>query len=321
MKRLACYLLTVGILVSFVLIAGCSDDDNKGTNSLTQGDPNDPQYQLVSGVVGEGLFSNDGAIIDLSMYLAGLIADKNGKHYPLKPQAPEQFDSLSYTYSYSNFWHIFSLLAIETMWNGVSYDSMIFTGVDSLRFHNPLGPVQYPDSTTNKLDARAHIAVHITTANTDLKNPDGADALISTDASYTIAGHPDTAFYISGTSADTLAAILIGDTLACEIGLTANQTATSLYLDQIALGAEGGCPRAGTLRIVSSLDMFCETDTDTLLDARGTWTIMFTFDDGMVTININNGVNYWNESWQCGPIITAKSGWPSILRRFTGPLR
>jgi len=315
MKRLICYFLMAGILVGLVLTVGCSDDDDKGTTPLTPGDPDDPQFLMARGVLGEGLMSNDGAIIDLAMILTGEIPPKAGYDNPFKPQAVTQFDSLSYTYSYNNFWHIFSVLAVQAPWNGEGYDSLIYTGVDSLRFSNLSGPMQYPDSTTTTFNIRAHIDVHITTANTDIKvNPAGADATISTDASYIITGHADTALYINGTSADSLMATLAGDTITCDIELTASQTATNLYLDEIALSEEGGCPRSGTLRIVSSMDLYCESETDTL-DAQGVWTVLFTYDEGMVTINFNNGVSYWVVTDQCGPTGMIKSGWSSILRR------
>jgi hypothetical protein len=321
MKRLMYYLLMAGILVGFVLAVGCSKDDDKGTTPATPGDPDDPLFLIVSDVLGDGLMSNDGAIIDLAMELSNQIPGKAGFYNPFKPQAPNQFDSISYTYSYSNYWHIFSLLAIQTEWNGVSYDSMIYTGVDSLRFSNPSGPMQYPDSTTTTLAIRAHIDVEITTANTDVKiSPAGAHAMISTDASYTITGQPDVALYINGTSANSLIASLVGDTIGCDITLTANQTVTNLYLDSLALGDQGGCPRSGTLRIVSSLDLYCEGETDTL-DAQGVWTVLLTFEDGMVNVHVSNATNYWDEDEQCGPTGTTKSGWSSILNRFTEPLR
>jgi hypothetical protein len=222
-----------------------------------------------------------------------------------KPNAIEPYlDSLYYTYTYSDFWHIFTVYArlIETEME-VS-DTLIYTGTDSIRFRNPLGPVPGPDLAT-AMDIHAHFGAEFTMMN--------GFALVTSDASFELTVAQDTTLVVNGTSADTLNGYFQEADTTCEIYMTSNQTATNVVIDTFE------CPTGGTINVDATLDISCMADTIPL-ELSGAWNVLFVFNDGIsVTVTYTSGNNYWTETIPCYESVKAR-GIPGIMRRLSEQL-
>jgi len=306
MKR---FLLFAGILLlilGFAFIVGCSDDDDdNGVTGPTPGDPNDPEFIMASDIIGEGFLDHDNTILELSFFLVDYIPGKSIPGWLTKPTAVEQYlDSLDYTYSYSNYWHVFTVYARLIDFGDLDNDTLIYTGVDSLRFGNPEGYMQYPDPTTTTLDIRAHFDAEF-----DMND---AYAVISSDVAFTVTGSPEEEIVINGTSADTLDGYFQNADTTCDMYMTSNQTATNLTIDPDAMY---DCPSSGTLDVNATLDISCMADTASM-EFSSAWTITFTFNDGTITIRYVSGGNVWTITEQCDPYYV-KRGIAGVLKRLS----
>jgi hypothetical protein len=296
MKRVVVILLMLAAVVGIGLVMGCSDDEKKPTGS-TPGDPTDERFLMAKGIIGPGYLDQDNRLIDLSLELGSLImlSDKSGSNHPFRPRGEKSVaDSLSWEYSYSNFWHIFQVtayLVYEFTDSMPKADTLIFAGIDSLRFGNDLGPQRYPDTSTTTLNIRAHVDADVMTEDTDVNGVKHVSYDLLAD---------DWEMYVNGTTADSLQLSTIGEGWNCDITLRARQTVTGLYYDSAALVDDlNDCPQAGTIRVNGFIDMGCAGDSGTF-DMTGNWLIVFQFDDGMVTATYDNGTNIWTVTEPCG---------------------
>ena len=65
-------LFVAGILltgIGLIVISGCGDDDPTSPVELTEGNPNDPAYEIVSDIIGQGNFEFDLTLLELSFGL------------------------------------------------------------------------------------------------------------------------------------------------------------------------------------------------------------------------------------------------------------
>jgi hypothetical protein len=304
MKRFLLFAGMLSLIIGFAFLVGCSDDDDdNGTTGPVPGDPNDPQFQIASDIIGEGFLEHDNTILTLSLLLSLDVPQKSSPDWLAKPAAVAQFpDSLDYSYSYSNFWHVFTVYAryIETEME-VS-DTLIYTGIDSLRFTFLGTPVESPDLATG-MDIRAHFDADLSMSN--------GNALITTDASFGLTATPDTTLLLNGTSADTFDGYFQEADTACEVYMTSNQTATNVNIDL----AFPECPLGGTINVNASLDVACMADT-VPVEFSGAWTVLFVFNNGTsITVTYTSGNNYWTETIPCETAVK-KRGVRGIMRRL-----
>ena len=294
MKRILMVLVAMLALLAFAWFAGCSDDDDDGGGATgpTPGSPDDPQYQMVSDMIGEGFLDHDERILELGLNMMFLVPDKTDGNGLLKSMQPAQGpDSLSTTYEYSeaDFWHIFNIYARYVEVDFETSDTLIYTGIDSLRFSNPLGYVRDPDSATG-METHAHFDVELYAS--------GANAMIVSDASYTVTGVENVGLVISGIASDSLDGTFMDADTTCSVILTTDQTATDLVYD---LFATYDCPSSGDINIGAHFDVACVMDTS-LFSFENNWTVRFIFNGSDITVTYNNGTNIWTDTLDCSPI-------------------
>jgi len=307
MKRLFLILAAVVMVAGLMCIVGCSDDDNKPTGP-TPGNPNNSEFLLMKDLMGEGYASLDGNIIDLSLEMMDSIPDKTSSYNPFKPTAGASlFDSLVFSYTYSNFWHVFSLTAVMYTEGDdpLLVDTLTFQGVDSLRFWNASGMMQYPDTTTTTINIRAHVTM-------DISGQSG-QAGIESDASYDLTGGPHVGLNINGAASHFMYLSAVTDTSSLHAEIDAGHTATNIYFDSTAL-ANDDCPVSGRLAAAASIDLDYISPSDTVMIAGG-WSVLFVYNDGEVTITYTHGTNYWVVTEPCGSGLS-KAGWAGLRNRI-----
>jgi len=309
MKRLFLILAAVVMVGGLMCIVGCSDDDKP--TGPTPGNPNNSEFLLMKDLMGEGYTSLDGNIIDLSLEIMDSIPDKSPSYNPFKPMAGASlFDSVVLSYTYSDFWHVFSLTAV--MYNEgddpLLVDTFTFQGVDSLRFWNGSGLMKYPDTTTTTVNIRAHVTMDITGQN--------GQAGTESDAFYDLTGGPHVGMYINGAASHFMYLSATTDTSSLHAEIDAGHTATNIYFDSTAL-ANDDCPVSGRLAAVASIDLDYVSPSDTVMIAGG-WSVLFVYHDGEVTITYTHGTNYWVVTEPCSDD-GSKSGWSGLRNRIMPP--
>jgi hypothetical protein len=291
MKKLLLMLLALALAIGLIVVIGCSDDDDETPAGPTVGDPNDPEFMIASEMLGEDFIEHDFTILTLSILLTDYIPapGKSGKKTPFRVTGITQVpDSLSYEYSYSDYWHIFAVYARFVEPQGETNDTLIYTGTDSLRFGNASGPMPYPDETTTAFDIRAHLDAAIST--------EGGYIEVASHASFDMAVAIFQPFVINGTSSDTVEAYFETVDTACVVAMTSNQTATNLTISPY--GDE--CPTAGTLNVAATLDIDCLVgDPGTPLVFSSAWNVLFTFSGTTITITYTNGNTVWTVTAMC----------------------
>lgn len=308
MKKIILTLLAISLIAGLVFIVGCSDDDEEKITGPTPGDPNDPEFQMVSGLIGEGFVEHDQTILELSLMLMQMIPApvKHGGENAFKSAGIAQVvDSLDYSYSYSEFWHIFTVYARLIDAQAEFTDTLIYTGIDSMKFSNAAGPVADPNLAT-AMSIRAHFDAEIVAV-------DGV-VLVSSDASFDITVVFMEGLLINGTSADAVDAYFQNADTTCEVSMTSTQIATGIAMPY---APETDCPAAGTINVAATLDISCMADTAQFVDVSGAWTVGFIFDGATMTINYSNGSNYWTVTEECEPLVI---GLGSIIRHMSEQL-
>lgn len=294
MKKIVLLLAMLVGAIGFILVGGCSDDDDGGVTGPTPGDPNDPQFLMVSEVIGEGYLEHDYMILELSLLLPSLIPGKGAENNLFTPPAiAQELDSLDYTYSYSDFWHIFTVYARIVDGDVELTDTLIYAGIDSLQFSDAEGPVEDPNLAT-RVDIHAHFEAEINTTD--------AQGQIRTDAFFNLTALPFQGLVINGTSSDSLSAYFQEADTTCEVTITTSQTATSLLL---AMDPTYDCPASGSINVAAAVDFACVADTDSL-DFSGNWTVNFVFNGATITVTYTSGNNVWTATIPCDPV--AKTG-------------
>lgn len=293
MKRFPVFLLAAVLVIGPAIIIGCSDDDEDQITGPTPGDPNDPEFLMVSDILGEGFLDHDYNILGLSLLMMEYVPSKGSGKNPFKyDKAAQYIDSLDYTYSYSDFWHTFTLYVRMVEGDLIASDTIIYTGVDSMRFRNPLGPVADPDSAT-MLDVHAHL-------DAELLMMDGYSVL-SSHVQYVVTAVSMQGLVIDGTSSDTLDGYFSEADTACTVSMTTSQTAADVLINPYSAY---DCPMSGIISVGAALDIGCVADTASW-DFSGSWTARFVFNDGQITATYTSGNNVWTVTIPCETQITA----------------
>lgn len=206
----------------------------------------------------------------------------------------------TYTYSYTNDWHIFDFSAtvISQWWyNSVLYaDTTDLYGTDSVKTLVDGQPVQFP-----VMDYLSGITVH---AHVNWSGRNRADSGVIHQAVAAVinsSNPPDTIVTFNGAANDTIWELEDWMNGECEVYAAINQTVTDLAMN--VADTTDGCPLSGTMSVAATLDVFClstgQQGTDSL-SINGTWNIDATMNsDNTITITYDDGTTSWTATGPC----------------------
>jgi hypothetical protein len=273
-----------------VLSGGCGDKSTE-SNNLSQA-----EMDLVDGLMSESVQSLSFDALKIGLDLTDSVAAMGGVGKPLftlHKTSSELVHFSDLAYSYDNFWHIFELIGKITFTDGGGTDSLVISGIDSIRFQNSGTPVQYPDELlTDEVNFRQHFSF-------DAYGALGSSLEIVDHSSLDITGESFELdiFTLNGHSNDTLNMIFesVGENpVSCNISLAAEQD-----LENVVIEEDLDCPVGGTAEMTAVLDMEC-SDPENSFALAGTWTATWTFtSDGMVHVVISSGSNHWEDTQAC----------------------
>jgi hypothetical protein len=286
MKKVLLIMLALTVVVGLALIVGCSDDDDeKLPTGPIAGDPDDPEFIMVNDIISNGILDNDAILLQLASLLA-LNTVKSDQTVPFKIAGPDQsLDSLDFTYSYSEFWHIFDVYArfVDTDVNPP--DTLIYIGTDSIRFLSLEGPVQDYASAIG-MDIVSHFDI-------DVIFEDGY-ALITTDAGFNLMATGIYTAVVSGTATDSLYLMATDADTVCEMSMTTTQTTSALELNT----GDVDCPTGGSIVVDAGVEISCTADTASM-DYSSSWHVVVTFGEGQVTLTYTSGNTIWTVTEPC----------------------
>jgi|GEM_PF-2058143 len=287
MKRLAFLSVLIMTAAMMMWIVGCSEDS--GTNDdLTDGDPNDLDYQFVeSEVFSDGFLGG----VDISMELATMLIDS----IPGSTMAPnlsssggEDMETIvfdAYQYSYANGWHVFT---IEGWLHSDDIgDTIDFDGIDSVQVLNNGVPVQVPDSNSNEIRYRAHLDM------------DARSGIMTRQADHSLTmanvGMSGDTISLNGSLVEQVDMSVEDTSGTCDMSLGTSVTVSNVQMDMTS----DGCPNTGSLTAAVSVNLTCQGD-GMQLSVDGTWTATGTFNGETTTTVISDGENQWTEVDSCG---------------------
>lgn len=314
MKRLLLLGTALIFGAAIFIMAGCSDDDPASTEKVT-GDPNDPAFEVIGDIAGQGNFMMDMNLINISLGLyENMYGDADKSALKQSAEMVQDFAINYLVYDTSNYWHIFecSVLVydIEEDYDGYewTYDTTFFSyaGIDSLRFSNNDGYMYIMDSSTNAANIRAHFHVDFEGGDQygEFGNHGRFDLTEETEYSYTV----------SGTSNDSITMSGYTETQAfCELHMYFDQTITELLIDEI-VEADEGCPLSGSVDLAFNVGLECTGDnpSDSLV-VGGNWWADFEFDNGYLHAVYEDETTRWTINEPCREMITRR-GWTSAFR-------
>jgi hypothetical protein len=277
-----------------ILIPGCGKDDPTSPVELTEGSLNDPTYELVSDIVGEGNFEFDLTLLEISFGLLGEHFGSGGAR-KLAESADDTLIINSVSHDSSGNWHIFTIdIEVLEMDEYNDTTSIHFLGVDSLRLGYPGGySYEFDTLTITSLDIHAHLNVEYNSMGDWATISDHAFHSITTD------GGADFPLTINGSTYDTLDVSLETDSGFCEASVYCHQTLINLVIDSLVMD-DDACPLSGAAHFDFSLIVSCQgTDEYDSLSLAGNWSAGFVFEDNMVKSRYENQTNYWTAEFQC----------------------
>ena len=298
MKRLSILAIIVIFGAVFALLAGCDKDST--SPELLEGSLDDPNYEMMDGIFGEGFGEFSSQMLGLSMALTDSIPGQRGpaKLFAGAAVVEDDFSTIEYSYTWDdvNYWHIFNVYAYaEEDLGGGSINTYSYEGIDSIRFEDNSGPMQFPDEMTTIMKIRWHFVTDIT-ADTD-------EISLTNDASLDLAGVYEGDFTMNGISDDSIGVSIGESQSTCEIAISSVQTFTDIVMDELARSGNS-CPADGQIDIDAAISVECEGGDDfDELSINGDWDISFEFNSTgetrQVTITYIDGTTRWVNTVDC----------------------
>jgi len=288
-------LLALGLIFGvFMFLAGC---DNASTDpKLQTGDLNDPEFEQIDALFGEGFTDMTGSMLDLTFQLIDSIPAPVGIAKPAVFATDGGLDNLDFTYSYNaeTYWHVFTVSASSSEDDGFGGTyTTDFSGIDSVRFSGAQGYIQYPDDGATGANIHWHIDAEIQSTGTQFTYD--SDALIA----LAVADLND--FVVNGTSSEDIDLAVADGESACVLSIGTDQEYTDVYVPTSESGSE--CPSSGRIDVSASLLLNCEGDTPEGYDELSidsNWDIAYIFDDGTITVTYSDGTTQWTTTQSCG---------------------
>ena len=295
MKRSLILLVTLGLIAGLIYTVGCTDEDEI-IDTVDVIDPDDSTF--IESIFGLRTFANAFQSIPGSLALLDSIpgAPKGlvKGAFDVVPQANDSIIITSAGYiGYSDGWHTFAFEA--TVINLDNDDTTDIIGHDSLKVWYNGAPVQYISSPLDldTLEERAH-------ASWSQRHKVNSGKVHHNIVVSLIRSGADTTMTIRGSSNDSLFQEGIISDDDCSVAATLNQVIDSL---QFVVNVNDSCPTSGNITLLSSLDVFCVSDSgagsDTL-DINSDWTVTATANgDGTITIIIAGPIFSWTVTESC----------------------
>lgn len=296
MKRLLILAVSILLIPALMSVMSCSDDDD---NPVTTGDPNDPSYEFYSEAVGDLPGEANMMLLEITMDLldwleqAGSSQQSDRSWRAATGVTDGEFDSIHYTYG--SGWHVFYFEYTQIDTEDDFSETLQFVGYDSVRTFEDGAPVQIVDSLMDSLYARAHVAV-------DMANSDGEQGHIGAHHDLTAINSGIDMYgqwvTLSLSSLDSLNLLFEDEGANCSLAVVCAATGSNLLMP---VQIEDACPTSGTLSASEELGLAC-TGGDNFDEAsiNGTWSVNYSFTDGVGTIRVTKGNVQWTVVDTCG---------------------
>jgi len=280
--------LSIIVVIGLIFLSACENNSN---STAIQGTPSEEEFVMMSDVSGVSL-----DVLKIAMDLSDSVMAMGGVAKPLFKAHRINTEILTFNslqYEYGNYWHIFVFSAVMISSENGQTDSLIVSGVDSLRFSNGGIFVQYPDEVlTDKLDIRQHVEM-------EAYGADGNVLMIKDDAGVNITGetYQTDVINLNGTVNDSIAANMDNgqvQLMVCEMDMTSTQTYEDLVLDNTQ-----ECPTGGTLGMSAAANISCESDNGNFT-MQSSWIASFSFDGTNVSIDVYSNGEHWQSTSLCG---------------------
>jgi len=291
MKRFVLLTAILAPVIVMAFIIGCGSSDKSTNDSLLPGDTTNPSFQLVSDFLGEGIAENVSQSINLSFELWDSIPDVTASprdHYrPMITQAGDSV-SLTYTYAYSNGWHIFDFEA----YSADITDTVVVSGIDSIRFLSEGTPMQFPDSTVDALIIHPHFSIN-TYVNGSSISSDQALTLSN------LSNNPTQPVTVNGASVEIASLVFDDSNSTCTLDMS-----STLGISNVVVLLEGDeCPSSGSMNLLATLDLACIGVGDNLgdsLNVNGAWNLTAAYTGTATNLRYSDGTTEWNVTDSCG---------------------
>jgi len=293
MRRFA---LLTALFVPMLIVALLPGCGGKSTSSnLTPGDTTSADFQFVQSFLGDGVQQSIISALDLTFILWDSIPGVSASprdHY--RPMALQTGDSLSLNYNYADGWHVFSF----EMRAEDETDTVVMTGIDSVRFLSNGEPMQVPDSTADALDIRPHFTLEAYVNGSSMSTD---QALSVTNLTNDML-EPVT---VNGSSVEAATLIFADSVSSCTLAM-----GTHLTLNNIVTVLDGAsCPTSGSLHASATIDMSCTGDGGNAADVNGSWYLTATYNGTTATMQYSNETTVWNVTEPCGDPVVKLFPW------------
>lgn len=303
MRKLILLSILLVLGTGIALISGCN---SSGTQQV-MGDPNDPNFLFVEAIVGDQALGNVERILDISFLFVDSIpgssfSPKNGT--ARQALAGDFFEVDSFNYSYTNGWHEFAFWM--KVLDSAGVDTVVVTGIDSLRALDNGTPLQVPDSTVDELNVRCHYTFDLNSGVFSGSADYGLDMTgISTD--------PLNPVTINASGTETLVGTAADSEVTCDFDLSNTLAANDVVAQ---LDGSSDCPTSGSINLTANIDISCTGQIGSSIDTvaiQGEWNIGAIFNNGTVTLSYTDGTSIWEATEPCGPTASPFARWtPSM---------
>lgn len=291
MKRVLLLACAMIALIAIGLVVGCSDDDDDG-NPIITGDPNNPAYLFFDDYASE--MGTMPAQFALGSVL--FIFDYLGDERKASAGEPDfQVDA----YNYADGWHVvdFTMRIIDTF-DVAQVETLIIFGTDSLQAWVGGDTVQSPANQPDSVKVRCRFDVA-------MQNSDGEYGVAQVAQRFTLGKLDDPApgddWRIDGVGYDTVTTYFIDDsTNLCNLSATIATAYNGLAINEFMLSSDG-CPSSGSMVNTLEIELVCSNPDSELaaLDVDGVWTVLESFNNGMVTRTVTYGNTVWTQTEAC----------------------
>jgi len=278
------------IVMGLFFILGCEE---KPTSSAIEGEPDDSGFEMMSDLNGLSF-----EVMKIPFDLTDTVMAMSGSSSPLFKAhkiSTEIIDYRSLEYTYNNFWHIFTFSVAMIITEEGQTDSLIISGVDSLRYKNSGTTIQYPDELlTDEMDIRQHVDINAYSAEGGvLQIKDHANISVTTES---FIGNVIT---LDGAIHDSVMAVTEesgAQPMDCDIELTSTQTYNDLVIDETQ-----ECPTSGSIGMSAAFNIDCVGD-EGALSLESAWIATYSFSSGTISIDIYSGGQHWQSTSICGGV-------------------
>ncbi|MBD3234983.1 MAG: hypothetical protein GF315_14770 [candidate division Zixibacteria bacterium] len=251
------------LMLSSILIVGCSEDSDNSTGQLTQGDLNDDELQTVEDDVTAQV---EQIVIDLARGMS-FIGGIGGQ-----PHLAKATNDTSYYDSDSGWWVIYA---------EEDYGSYYYYYADSVRYSMDGAIQQYWDDGTDMMELKLYYGLSADT----------------TSFNYEFEFYNDWVY--TGVNSDTIETNGSGGYFITTNynGEDYGYSYTADY-DSVKIDVDDEYPHAGTVSATMSGYFYSEGEGY----VEGTWTMEFTFYEEYYHVYISDGTYYWewDEYWEEG---------------------